>query len=124
MRMRRGTTLTLIVSATLIGGFIHAQDHLDLSDLFPLSHVSTPRDPDAFQLNATSDLVLLDVSVKNPRGGLVSRLEQEKFKIFYNSKPTPLTMFRTSDVPINNCLCVEQSTRLWNKRCAGATASL
>jgi Ca-activated chloride channel homolog len=126
MTLRRRTKFTLAASAVLIGGMIAAQEvpPTDLSTTFPFSHVSTPIDPDTFRLNATSDLVMLDVSVKDLKGGFVSGLTQDKFKIFDDGKPAPLTVFRSGDIPVTVGLVVDNSGSMRAKRPEVVTAAL
>jgi Ca-activated chloride channel family protein len=125
MTVRRKTTLTLAAPAILIGGMIAAQElPSDLSSTFPFSHVSTPTDPDAFRLNATSDLVMLDVSVKDLKGGFVSGLTKDKFKIFDDGKEAPLTVFRSGDIPVTVGLVVDNSGSMRAKRPEVVTAAL
>ncbi len=126
MTLRRSTQLTLAASAVLVAGMIAAQEHppTDLSKTFPFSQVSTPIDPDAFRLNATSDLVLLDVSVKDVKGGFVSGLTQEKFKIFDDGKPAAVTVFRSGDIPVTIGLVVDNSGSMRSKKPEVVTAAL
>jgi Ca-activated chloride channel homolog len=126
MTIRRRTKFTLAAPAVFIVGVIAAQEvpPIDLSDIFPFSHVSTPTDPEAFRLNATSDLVLLDVSVKDAKGGFVSGLIRDKFKIFDNNKQTPVTVFRAGDIPVTVGLVVDNSGSMRAKRPEVVTAAL
>ncbi len=120
--MSRWVPIIVAVAAFLL--MAQERPPVDLSEVYPFSKVTTPIDPDAFRFNATSDLVLLDVSVKNPKGGFVTGLTQDKFQIFDNGKPAPITVFRSGDVPVTIGLVVDSSGSMRAKRPEVVTAAL
>jgi Ca-activated chloride channel homolog len=61
-------------------------------------------------------LVLLDVSVKNGNGSLVSGLSKEAFQVFENGKPQPITVFANVDVPVTLGILVDESFSMTPKR--------
>jgi Ca-activated chloride channel homolog len=61
-------------------------------------------------------LVLLDVSVKNGNGALVSGLSREDFQVFENGKPQPITVFANVDVPVTLGIVVDESFSMTPKR--------
>lgn len=81
---------------------------------------ATPFDPqdDAgiLQLRSEVRLVLLDVSVKDHRGGFVAGLAKENFAVLENGRPQPITVFDHSDVPVTVGLIVDESRSMGPKR--------
>jgi hypothetical protein len=54
----------------------------DLRDRLPQHGADTGRDPDNFILSTDVELVILDVSVKDAKGGYVSGLMAETFRVY------------------------------------------
>jgi len=77
-----------------------------------------------FTLRTTSRLVLLDVSVKDSKGGFVSGLTQDQFKVFEDGKPQAITQFANSDVPVTVGIVVDESGSMRPKRPEVITAAL
>jgi len=77
-----------------------------------------------YTLRTTSRLVLLDVSVKDSKGGFVSGLTQDQFKVFEDGKPQVITQFANSDVPVTVGLIVDESGSMRPKRPEVITAAL
>jgi Ca-activated chloride channel homolog len=77
-----------------------------------------------FTLRTTSRLVLLDVSVKDSKGGFVSGLTQDQFKVFEDGKPQAITQFANSDVPVTVGIVVDESGSMRPKRPEVVTAAL
>jgi Ca-activated chloride channel homolog len=69
-------------------------------------------------------LVLLDVSVKNARGGFVSGLSAGNFRVFENGRPQPITVFDSGDEPVAVGILVDESFSMAPKRTAVVTAAL
>jgi Ca-activated chloride channel family protein len=69
-----------------------------------------------FKISTNVDLVLLDVSVKDPRGGYVSGLNQENFKVEENGIPQKITTFANRDVPVAAGLVLDDSGSMRPKR--------
>lgn len=75
-----------------------------------------PIDPNDFKLSSDVELVLLDASVKDPKGGFVSGLKKENFHILENGKPQSITVFQAGDIPVTLGLVVDNSGSMRNKR--------
>lgn len=69
-----------------------------------------------FKFTANSDLVLLDVSVMDAKGGFVSDLKKENFQIRENGKLQTISHFGKEDTPITVGLVVDDSHSMKSKR--------
>jgi Ca-activated chloride channel family protein len=97
----------------------------DVKQEFPLSaNISTPIDPNAFRLMSNVDVVLLDVSVKDTRGGFASGLTKEQFHVFDNGKEQDIQYFEAGDIPVTLGLVVDNSGSMRPKRPDVVTAAL
>jgi VWFA-related protein len=77
-----------------------------------------------FTLVSTVNLVVLDVSVKNARGGFVSGLVREHFQIFDNGVKQPITVFTSEDLPVTLGLVIDYSASMRYKSREVVTAAL
>jgi Ca-activated chloride channel homolog len=77
-----------------------------------------------YTLRTTSRLVLLDVSVKDSKGGFVSGLTQDRFKVYEDGKPQVISQFSNSDVPVTVGIVVDESGSMRPKRPEVLTAAL
>ncbi len=77
-----------------------------------------------YTIRTTSRLVLLDVSVKDPKGGFVSGLTKENFHVFEDGKPQEITQFANADIPITVGILVDESGSMRPKRVEVLTAAL
>jgi Ca-activated chloride channel homolog len=77
-----------------------------------------------FTIQTTSRLVLLDVSVKDGAGGLVSGLTKDNFKVFENGTPEEISQFANSDIPVTIGIAVDESGSMRPKRPEVITAAL
>ncbi len=77
-----------------------------------------------FKISTNVDLVLLDVGVKNAKGGYVSNLPKEAFKVEENGIPQKITSFSNMDVPVAVGLILDDSGSMKHKRQEVATAGL
>lgn len=75
-------------------------------------------------LRTTSRLVLLDVSVRDPKTGLVSGLPESAFHVYEDGKLQPITQFANIDVPVTVGLVVDESGSMAPKRPDVLTAAL
>src|SRR5271155_3141307 len=81
-----------------------------------------PKDPaksdagEDYVIRTTSRLVLLDVSVKDPKGGFVTGLAKDNFKVFENGKPQTISEFANADIPVAVGLVVDESGSMRSKR--------
>jgi VWFA-related protein len=69
-----------------------------------------------FTLTAHAELVLLDVSVKEVKGGYVSNLKKENFQVYENGKLQTISQFSNEDTPITVGLVVDDSRSMRPKR--------
>jgi VWFA-related protein len=77
-----------------------------------------------YKLTVDSDLVLLDVSVKSAKGGFVSDLKKENFRIYENGKLQTITQFGKEDTPITVGLVLDDSHSMRPKRVDVINAAL
>ena len=77
-----------------------------------------------FTLKVTSDLVLLDVSVKNSKGGYVGGLLRESFQVYEGGKLQTITHFSHDDVPVTVGLVIDTSGSMSAKYNQVVTAAL
>jgi Ca-activated chloride channel homolog len=69
-----------------------------------------------FTLTAHSELVLLDVSVKEVKGKYLSGLKKEDFQIFENGKLQVISQFSGEDTPVTVGLVLDDSGSMRPKR--------
>jgi Ca-activated chloride channel family protein len=77
-----------------------------------------------FTIKTTARLVLLDVSVKDSKGGFASGLSREKFKVYENGKLQEMTEFANSDIPVTVGIVVDESGSMRSKRPEVVSAAL
>jgi len=77
-----------------------------------------------YTISENVDLVLLDVSVKNPHGGFVSGLEKSNFRVFEDGHARNITHFASVDTPVTVGLVMDDSGSMRNKRPEVVTAGL
>ncbi len=83
-----------------------------------------PAEPQEFQITSNSNLVLLDVSVKDPAGGFVSGLTKDQFKIFDSGREQAIQVFEAGDIPVTVGLVVDNSGSMRSKKPEVVTAAL
>ena len=88
------------------------------------SATSTSAADSEFKIRSEVELVLLDVSVKDSRGGFVSGLAKDNFKIFDNKAEQQITVFQAQDVPVTVGLVVDNSGSVRPKKDQIVTAAL
>lgn len=71
---------------------------------------------DQYTISDNVDLVLLDVNVKDPRGGYVSGLSKGDFEAFEDGHPREITQFASVDTPVTVGLVVDNSGSMRLKR--------
>ena len=54
-------------------------------------------------------LVVVQATVQNTRGELVTNLERDAFTVYENGKPQPITLFGREDVPVSIGLLIDNS---------------
>ncbi len=77
-----------------------------------------------FKISTAVELVLLDVSVRDPEGGYVSGLTKEAFHVFENGVPQKITEFSSGDIPVAVGLVMDDSGSMRGKRPELITAGL
>ncbi len=69
-----------------------------------------------YTISDNVDLVLLDVSVKDPRGGYVTGLTADNFQVFEDGGRRQITQFASVDTPVTVGLVVDNSGSMRTKR--------
>jgi VWFA-related protein len=77
-----------------------------------------------YTIKTTSRLVLLDVSVKDPKGGYVSGLAKDNFHVLEDGKPQEISQFANSDIPVSIGILVDESGSMRPKKPEIITAAL
>jgi len=90
------------------------------------SHASAQasRPSGEFKISTDVDLVLLDVSVKQAKGGYASGLNKDNFQIYENGTPQKITEFASADIPVAVGLVFDDSGSMRTKRPDVITAGL
>ena len=86
------------------------------------SSIEQPEQP--FKLTANAELVLLDVSVKDPAGGRVSSLTGSDFRVYEDGKLQTIVHFSSEDVPVTVGLVVDTSGSMRMKHPEVITAAM
>jgi Ca-activated chloride channel homolog len=81
-------------------------------------------DESDFTISTDIELVILDVSVKDAKGGYVSGLGKEDFRVYENNQPQPITHFSHADIPVSVGLVIDNSGSMLAKRAEVVTAAL
>jgi Ca-activated chloride channel homolog len=82
----------------------------------------TPAQQPTFQ--AETRLVVLQATVKNARGELVTNLERAAFTVYENGKRQPITLFRRDDIPVSLGLLIDNSGSMRTLRSKVEAAAL
>ena len=77
-----------------------------------------------YTIRTTARLVLLDVSVKDASGGLVTSLGKENFEVRENGVVQQITQFAHADIPVTVGLVVDESGSMRPKLAEVITAAL
>ncbi len=77
-----------------------------------------------FTIKTQVNLVLLDVSVRDNKHGLVSGLAKDAFTVFEDGKPQTISEFASADIPVTVGLVVDNSGSMRPKKPEVITASL
>jgi len=96
-----------------MGRFLPLVSLLLTSLLFVRGQAANEKD---FKFSANADLVLLDVSVKDSKGGFASDLRKENFKVYENGKLQTISQFGKEDTPITIGLVLDDSRSMRPKR--------
>jgi VWFA-related protein len=101
----------LIAPALAPGPFLHAV-------------AERPENSGVLTLKARSELVLLDVSVRDSKGALVAGLTRENFQVFEERRKEQITQFSNVDTPVSIGLVVDASGSMRSKRAEVVEAGL
>ncbi|MGI8958892.1 MAG: VWA domain-containing protein [Bryobacteraceae bacterium] len=82
----------------------------------PQAKSAASSDQSVYTLSDNVNLVLLDVSVKDSRGGYVTGLTQKDFQVFEEGRAQEITQFGTLDTPVTVGLIVDNSGSMRLKR--------
>lgn len=84
-----------------------------------------PQDHDAGSLRISVDvaLVVLDATVTDREGGLVSDLSEQDFRISEDGVPQRIRLFRNEDIPVTVGLVIDHSTTILPKLAEVAAAA-
>jgi Ca-activated chloride channel homolog len=74
-------------------------------------------------ISADVELVELHATVRDRKGGFVSGLEKQDFKIYENDQPQTIEMFQHEDVPLAVGLVVDNSSSMRSKQSDVAAAA-
>ncbi|MEP7306468.1 MAG: VWA domain-containing protein [Acidobacteriota bacterium] len=72
----------------------------------PTSGIQPPPEP---VFTTKSDLVVINLSVKDRKGGYVSDLSVDAFAVFENKQPQPISFFVSQDAPVTVGLLLDSS---------------
>ena len=84
----------------------------------------SPPSPGVFTIQDNVNLVLLDVSVKDSRGGYVTGLSKTNFQVYEDGHKRDITQFASVDTPVTLGLVVDNSGSMRFKRPEVVTAGL
>src|SRR5438270_13022350 len=73
-------------------------------------------DQNVYTISDNVNLVLLDISVKDPRGGYVGGLNKKDFQVTEDGRPQEITQFGSVDTPVTVGLVVDNSGSMRSKR--------
>jgi Ca-activated chloride channel family protein len=73
---------------------------------------------------AETRLVVINATVRNARGELVTSLERSAFTVYENGKRQPITLFRRDDIPVSLGLLIDNSGSMRTLRSKVEAAAL
>lgn len=109
----RNKTSALVIHLAGMGRVVLTASLLLAPMLF--SYGQPEQEQKEFRLTAEADLVLLDVSVKEAKGGYVSNLTKDNFQIYEDGKLQNITQFSSEETPITVGLVVDDSRSMHHK---------
>ncbi len=68
-----------------------------------------------FRVSVDVALVVMQATVSDGQGGLVSNLQEQDFKVYENGVPQRIRLFRNEDVPVTVGLVIDHSTTMLRK---------
>jgi Ca-activated chloride channel family protein len=67
------------------------------------------QDPEPFKISVSVDLVVLPVTVRDPKGGFASGLREQDFAVYEDGVRQSIRLFRHEDVPVTVGLVIDHS---------------
>src|SRR5262245_8519161 len=71
--------------------------------------VAIPQQEPDFTIRSDVRLVVLDVGVRDHKGGLVSGLTKDNFTVLEDGRPQPIQVFVAEDAPVTVGILVDES---------------
>jgi Ca-activated chloride channel homolog len=102
----------LLALALLLG----AGNIRSLGLVTPKAESPASSNQDVYTISDNVNLVLLDVSVKDPQGGYIKDLTKEDFQVSEDGRPQKITQFGSIDTPVTVGLVVDDSGSMRLKR--------
>ncbi len=90
----------------------------------PVSVPASEQDAPEYTIRSDVDRVLLDVSVKDAKGGFVSGLGKDNFRVTEDGRPQEISEFAAGDVPVTVGIVMDQSSSMAPKRAEVLTAAM
>lgn len=133
--MKRGKILSAIVLMSMgaLALLLVAQDHPSQPPAPQTADRTVPAAPNVadnkasdkdYTIRSNVEMVLLDVSVRDEKGGFVSGLNKENFTVYEDGKPQKITQFANQDIPVTVGIVVDESGSMKPKRPETLTAAL
>jgi Ca-activated chloride channel homolog len=110
-----GSNQTRILRA-MLAVLLGAAGIRSLGFAIPQATSSASSNQDGYTISDNVNLVLLDVSVKDPRGGYVRNLTKDNFQVSEDVRPQKITQFGSVDTPVTVGLVVDDSGSMRLKR--------
>jgi VWFA-related protein len=85
---------------------------------------SAPAEPGDLVISTGVNLVMLDVVVRDPKGGYVSGLKPDNFRVSQDDKPQPIKYFSMDEVPVTMGLVIDNSGSMRAKQTGVAVAAI
>jgi Ca-activated chloride channel homolog len=79
--------------------------------------------PGSFQISVDVALVVLQATVTDRQGRIVSNLGEQDFEVYENGVPQHIQLFKNEDIPVAVGLVVDHSTSMWPKLAEVAAAA-
>ena len=89
-----------------------------------VAHPPAGRDPAGFTISTNVELVILDASVTDAKGGSVPALERDDFRVYEDNKLQHIKHLSHADIPVTIGLVVDNSGSMRPKRSEVVTAAL
>jgi VWFA-related protein len=79
------------------------------------SNGAAPQTPQDFHISVNVDLVVLNASVRDRKGGLAPDLQQDSFDVYEDGVRQTIRLFRNEDIPVTVGLVVDHSGSMREK---------